>query len=68
MRVGDFVEPDEPEQPVRADASEQVLYLLRLVCGRCRACLGDQYRVAGQLAYGNDGRPEYRSELPGRLR
>ena len=61
------IEPHEPEQPVRVNASEHVSDLRWLVGGSCRACLGDEDRVAGQRAYGGDRGPEQGSELPVRL-
>src|SRR5580658_617816 len=61
------VEPHQPEQSVFVNAGKYVGNLGRLAGNIRRACLGDEYRIAGQLAYRSDGRPEYRNELPGRL-
>src|ERR1039458_56566 len=61
------VAPYEPKQPVVANTSEQIGDLRWLTCGRHCARLGNEYRVAGQLAHGSDGRAEQGSELPGRL-
>src|ERR1019366_6717584 len=61
------VEPYEPEQPIQANTREQIGDLRWLACGRHRARLGDEYRVASQRAHGSDGWPEQGCELPGRL-
>ncbi len=55
-----------PSKPVRANAREQVGNLGRLPRGNRRSCLGDQYRILGQLTYdangwSEQGREPYRS-------
>ena len=49
------VEIDEPEQPVVADAGEQVGDLRPLAGGRHGPRLGDKYRVEGELPDIGDG-------------
>ena len=64
--MGD-VEPDEPEQPVKADTGEQVGDLRGLVRGGHGGGLGDEDRGSRYLAHGRDGRPEQRTERGGRV-
>ena len=61
-----LVEQYESQQPESADASEQVGDLRRLALAEgSSACLGDEYRVARQVAQINDSRPEHLSEARG---